>query len=221
MPISSSLRRPEWLFRREPRGAQRPKVSAYRAIDEPEFLFFHHAGDRLCPPDGPRRRSSSAHLFRGQPLRPRRPFDECRKRREKAPLARDGIGHLAGRYLAPCPKRTTQTETLLQTAPTFSGSVRSEPRILRQRAFSRAICAANSFFRCHLCDNAVGSRLYLTQFQSGTAFSARFCAKTEKRMQVRAAILPPIVGRNARLQAYSVDTMHGPRTSIAWPAEGD
>jgi hypothetical protein len=71
------------------------------------------------------------------------------------------------------------------------------------------------FFRCHFCDDAVCSRLYLTQFQSGNAFPAHFCAKTENRAQIQAAIMPPIVGRNARPRAYSADTMRGPRTIIA------
>ena len=195
-------------------GAARPNVFGRRQILRREFLFFHHLGDRLYPSDGPRHRASSAHLVCGQPLRSGRPFDECRNREKNAPLTRDGAGHRVRRYLAQCPKRTTQTETPLQSARVFRETVRFEPRFLRQGPFFTAIFGRMSLFCCNFRHNAFSSRQYLTQFQLLNAFSASPCIKSEKRAQAQAVTMPPIVGRNARLPAYSPDTMLGRARSL-------
>ena len=199
------------LGRRFERGGDwRPNVPDWREISRQDFRFFSPAVAPWPRPDRSRRPSSPAHLFRQQAIRPGRPRHECRNRRKKRPAGKgwrgsfrrtvsDAMSKRQQRKLRPCvnPRAVSETPT------TF------EARFLAQRRFSRAIPGTMSLFRRNSCDNVQLVRLNLAKCPGKNRVLGGFVSKREKRAQARAAILPAIVGRNARLRAYWPDTIAG------------
>ena len=152
-------------------------------------LFFRPAAGLWPPPDRSRRPSSPTHLSCGQPLRPGRPLDECRNRRKKTPRWQ-GVAsyHLAGHYLAQCPKRPTRIETLFQSARTFWNTVDFRAtllaanllfsgRFLAAMSFSGAIFGTMSF----VCDYIRHNFSFETRFRRALAPRLKNCAGPSRR----------------------------------------
>jgi hypothetical protein len=65
------------------------------------------------------------------------------------------------------------------------------------------------------------ARYYKTNnFIFETRFQRTLVSSGEKPVQARTAVMPAIVGRNARLRACSADTSAMSRTLVGRPAEG-
>jgi hypothetical protein len=89
-----------------------------------------------------------------------------------------------------------------------------EAHFSAQCPFFRAIFGTMSFSGAIPGTMSVARYYKSNNFIFETRFQRTLVSKTEKPVQARAAIMPAIVGRNARLRAYSPDTRLGPARSL-------
>jgi hypothetical protein len=108
------------------------------------------------------------------------------------------------RKLRPCSNPRAIPGALIVFEAHFSAQGPFFRAILGIISFSGAIPATMSLARYYKSNN----------FIFETRFQRTLVSKTEKPRQAQAAVMPAIVGRNARLRAYSADTMLGPTRSL-------
>ena len=100
---------------------------------------------------------------------------------QEAPLARGGMDQFAGRYLTQCPKRTTQTETLRQSARNFRNlddfraTVFGGSSFLPRGIWHEVLFPLRFPRRCPTCATITG------EMSLGKPRFRRICLKTRKK----------------------------------------
>jgi hypothetical protein len=96
-----------------------------------------------------------------------------------------------------------------------------EAHFSAQGPFFRSIFWHNLLFRRDFWQEVLVTLLKLVKCSWKNRFFNGFAPKLKKMAQAQSASVPAIVGRNARLRAYTPDTMLGPARCLGRSAEGD